>query len=377
MSDDAARVRRVNGSLVEVDALERVACSTSSRSVTCGLVGRGRRGSRSTARPSRCTSTPADSPSGAPARNLHHPLSARARPRTARRRLRRAAPTDLPTPRRFSDPARRPTTTTRRGSSSPKVAPGEPVGAGQVLGVVDEGPALRAPGLRAARLRRTRRVDRDRGLVRPSPIASPPSARATVARAAVARSPRAPVPTTRRAHACRSSPASGCSTCSTPSRAGAPRRCPAASGPARRCSCSRVAKWCDADVIVYVGCGERGNEMADVLEDLSRLDDPRTGRPLSERTVLIANTSNMPVMAREASIYTGMTVAEYFRDMGLRYASSSPTRRHAGPKRCASSRHAPASCRPRRATRPVWRRRSPRSTSGPGASRRSAAARVR
>ena len=78
----------------------------------------------------------------------------------------------------------------------------------------------------------------------------------------------------------------------------------------------QVAKWCTADVIVYVGCGERGNEMADVLDDLSRLVDPRSGRPLAGRTVIIANTSNMPMMAREASIYTGVTVAEHFRDMG-------------------------------------------------------------
>lgn len=78
----------------------------------------------------------------------------------------------------------------------------------------------------------------------------------------------------------------------------------------------QIAKWCDADVIVYVGCGERGNEMADVLEELAALEDPRTGRPLLERTVLIANTSNMPVLAREASIHTGVTVAEYFRDQG-------------------------------------------------------------
>jgi V/A-type H+-transporting ATPase subunit A len=78
----------------------------------------------------------------------------------------------------------------------------------------------------------------------------------------------------------------------------------------------QIAKWCDADVIVYVGCGERGNEMADVLAELSELVDPRSGRPLLERTVLIANTSNMPVLAREASIHTGVTVAEYFRDMG-------------------------------------------------------------
>jgi V/A-type H+/Na+-transporting ATPase subunit A len=78
----------------------------------------------------------------------------------------------------------------------------------------------------------------------------------------------------------------------------------------------QIAKWCNADVIVYVGCGERGNEMTDVLHEFSALRDPRSGARLMERTVIIANTSNMPVMAREASIYTGMTVAEYFRDMG-------------------------------------------------------------
>jgi V/A-type H+-transporting ATPase subunit A len=77
-----------------------------------------------------------------------------------------------------------------------------------------------------------------------------------------------------------------------------------------------IAKWCDADVIVYVGCGERGNEMADVLEAMATLEDPRTGRSLLDRTVLVANTSNMPVLAREASIYTGVTVAEHYRDMG-------------------------------------------------------------
>jgi V/A-type H+/Na+-transporting ATPase subunit A len=79
----------------------------------------------------------------------------------------------------------------------------------------------------------------------------------------------------------------------------------------------QIAKWCDADVIVYVACGERGNELADVLHELRSLVDPRDERPLLERTVLIANTSNMPVMAREASIHAGLTVAEYYRDMGL------------------------------------------------------------
>ncbi len=77
-----------------------------------------------------------------------------------------------------------------------------------------------------------------------------------------------------------------------------------------------LAKWCDADVIIYIGCGERGNEMAGVLEEFPGLEDPRTGRMLMERTVLIANTSNMPVAAREASIYTGITMGEYFRDQG-------------------------------------------------------------
>ena len=81
-----------------------------------------------------------------------------------------------------------------------------------------------------------------------------------------------------------------------------------------------IAKWADAEVIVYIGCGERGNEMTEVLQEFPHLVDPRSGRPLMERTVLIANTSNMPVAAREASIYTGITIAEYYRDMGYHVA---------------------------------------------------------
>ena len=81
-----------------------------------------------------------------------------------------------------------------------------------------------------------------------------------------------------------------------------------------------IAKWADAEVIVYIGCGERGNEMTEVLQEFPHLVDPRSGRPLMERTVLIANTSNMPVAAREASIYTGITIAEYYRDMGYSVA---------------------------------------------------------
>ena len=82
----------------------------------------------------------------------------------------------------------------------------------------------------------------------------------------------------------------------------------------------QLAKWAEADIVVYIGCGERGNEMTDVLNEFPALTDPKTGRPLMERTVLIANTSDMPVAAREASIYTGVTIAEYFRDMGYSVA---------------------------------------------------------
>ena len=82
----------------------------------------------------------------------------------------------------------------------------------------------------------------------------------------------------------------------------------------------QLAKWAEADIIVYVGCGERGNEMTDVLMEFPNLKDPKTGASLMKRTVLIANTSNMPVAAREASIYTGITIAEYFRDMGYKVA---------------------------------------------------------
>ncbi|MBU0536190.1 MAG: V-type ATP synthase subunit A, partial [Nanoarchaeota archaeon] len=91
-------------------------------------------------------------------------------------------------------------------------------------------------------------------------------------------------------------------------------------GAGKTVSQQQLAKWCDADIIVYIGCGERGNEMTEVLTEFPHLKDPKTGRPLMNRTVLIANTSNMPVAAREASVYTGITIAEYFRDMGYSVA---------------------------------------------------------
>ncbi len=95
---------------------------------------------------------------------------------------------------------------------------------------------------------------------------------------------------------------------------------PGAFGAGKTVTQHSIAKWADAQVVVYIGCGERGNEMTEVLQEFPQLVDPRTGRPLMERTVLIANTSNMPVAAREASIYTGITIAEYYRDMGYHVA---------------------------------------------------------
>jgi len=91
---------------------------------------------------------------------------------------------------------------------------------------------------------------------------------------------------------------------------------PGGFGTGKTVTLHQVAKWSDAQVVVYVGCGERGNEMTDVLREFPELIDPKTGKPLMSRTTLIANTSNMPVAARDASVYTGITIAEYYRDMG-------------------------------------------------------------
>jgi V/A-type H+-transporting ATPase subunit A len=130
-----------------------------------------------------------------------------------------------------------------------------------------------------------------------------------------------------------------------------------------------LAKGCNADVIVYLGCGERGNELAGVLEEFPLLTDPKSGRPLMERTVIIANTSNMPVAAREASIYSAVTVAEYFRDQGIRPA--------AGPRRCARSPDVLVNFREKGGTPPTCRRGSPISTSARRSSIRWAATAAR
>ena len=103
----------------------------------------------------------------------------------------------------------------------------------------------------------------------------------------------------------------------------------------------QLAKWAEADIVVYIGCGERGNEMTDVLNEFPELIDPHTGKSLMERTVLIANTSDMPVAAREASIYTGVTLAEYYRDM---------TPPHVGQRLCAKCRADLKKCPVKRAT---------------------------
>ena len=115
----------------------------------------------------------------------------------------------------------------------------------------------------------------------------------------------------------------------------------------------QLAKWAEADIVVYIGCGERGNEMTDVLNEFPELKDPKTGQPLMQRTVLIANTSDMPVAAREASIYTGITIAEYFRDMGYSVAlmADSTSRWRRRSVRCPDDWRR---CRARKDTPHIW-----------------------
>ena len=125
----------------------------------------------------------------------------------------------------------------------------------------------------------------------------------------------------------------------------------------------QIAKWSDADIIIYIGCGERGNEMTQVLEEFSELIDPKSGNPLMDRTTLIANTSNMPVAAREASLYSGLTLAEYYRDMGYHVAiMADSTSRWAEALRELSDVW--KRCLPRKASRRILLPAFPRFTSG-------------
>ena len=135
----------------------------------------------------------------------------------------------------------------------------------------------------------------------------------------------------------------------------------------------QLAKWSDADIIVYLGCGERGNEMTQALEEFSELLDPKSHQPLMNRTILIANTSNMPVAAREASVYTGMTIAEYYRDMGYHVALMADSTSRWAVRSPAAWRRCPQ----RRASPPIWPPAWLSSMSGRAMSRRWREKRVR
>ncbi|MFI6559466.1 V-type ATP synthase subunit A [Streptomyces sp. NPDC050534] len=199
---------------------------------------------------------------------------------------------------------------------TPRAAEGEEVGPGDVLGEIHDAgpvplPALVPPGCAGT-------VER---IAAPGRLAAD-DAVATVAGTVIPLTTRWPVRTPRpvreRLHTARAlNTGQRAIDLLFPVALGSTVAVPGGFGTGKTVLLQQIAKWCDADVIVYVGCGERGNEMADVIQEFGTLTDPRTGGRLADRTVIVANTSNMPMMAREASIYTGVTVAEYFRDMGL------------------------------------------------------------
>jgi len=205
---------------------------------------------------------------------------------------------------------------------TPRVAPGERVGAGDLLGEVQESKTivhriLVAPG-QAGRVLEIReadfQIDEVVALIEPEANHRKSHYEVTLCQRWPVRQPR-PV------HA-RLPPREPLMTGTRiidvlfPVAKGGSAIIPGGFGTGKTVAEHSLARWSDIDVVIYVGCGERGNEMTDVLEEFPTLEDPRTGAPLIERTVLIANTSNMPVAAREASIYTGVTIAEYYRDMG-------------------------------------------------------------
>jgi V/A-type H+-transporting ATPase subunit A len=204
----------------------------------------------------------------------------------------------------------------RRWSFTPQLEPGRRVGPGDLLGTVDDaGPVVHRvlvpPRVEGGTLDRIGPAGRYRD---DEPVASVGGVPVTLAGWWPVRQPRpvrarlpadAPLVTGQRVL-----------DAVYPVLKGGTAAVPGGFGTGKTVLLQQIAKWCDADVIVYVGCGERGNELADVLAELGELADPRTGGRLADRTVLIANTSHMPIMAREASIHTGVTVAEYYRDMG-------------------------------------------------------------
>jgi len=313
MSDDAARVVRINGSLVEIEALDRVSVFDLVEVGDLALAAEvtAVHGTRATAEVHEYTG---GLTSGARARSRGHPLSASLGPGLLGgvfdgllRPL--AAAEDLLHPGATRDHD------ARRFRFAPRVREGDSVAPGDLLGIVTEGGGFEhrvlVPPGRTGTVGWIATDDRfgvrdrvaivggaDVSLAQQWPIRVARPFRARLVQAA-------PLQTGQRIL-----------DLLYPVARGSTAAVPGGFGTGKTMLLQQIAKWCDADVIIYVGCGERGNEMADVLEDLYRLEDPRSGRPLLERTVIIANTSNMPMMAREASVYTGMTVAEYFRDMG-------------------------------------------------------------
>ena len=313
MTDEAARVVRVNGSLVEIDAFERVGLLDLVEVGNPGLAGEviAVHGRRSTVEVHEYTGGLA---AGTGAVNRRHPLSAALGPGLLGgvfdgllRPLGGAG--EVLRPGAVSEPD------ARRWDFRPAAVAGEQVAPGHVLGVVDdtggfEHRVLVPPGVEGAL-----------EWIAPPGECGSTDGIAVVGGTDVPLTQSWPVRHGRPFHErlARAVPlVTGQRVVDLlyPVARGSTAAVPGGFGTGKTMLLQQIAKWCDADVIVYVGCGERGNELADVLEDLARLQDPKTGRPLSERTVLIVNTSNMPVMAREASVYTGMTVAEYFRDMG-------------------------------------------------------------
>ena len=311
----AARVARVNGPLVEVEGLAGAAMSDVVELGERGLAGEvvAIRGDVTTVQAYEYTGGLAP---GEPARSLGVPLSARLGPHLlggifdGLLRPLTGAPTWL-------EPGRsRESATGREFGFTPEVAVGAAVGDGTCLGSVAVAGGigyrvLAPPGLSGT-------VEE----ARPAGLAAGDSVIAVVSGVAVRLASdwpvRRPRPYQRRLE--------GAAPLLTGQRVvdvlfpvtrGGATAVPGGFGTGKTVLLQQIAKWCDADVIVYVGCGERGNELADLLAELAELTDPRSGGRLAERTVVIANTSNMPMMAREASIYSGATVAEYFRDMGL------------------------------------------------------------
>ncbi len=311
----AARVARVNGPLVEVEGLAGAAMSDVVKLGERGLAGEvvAIRGDVTTVQAYEYTGGLAP---GEPARSLGVPLSARLGPHLlggifdGLLRPLTGAPTWL-------EPGRtRESATGREFRFTPEVAVGAAVGDGTCLGSVAVAGeigyrVLAPPGLSGT-------VEE----ARPAGLAAGDSVIAVVSGVTVRLASdwpvRRPRPYQRRLE--------GAEPLLTGQRVvdvlfpvtrGGATAVPGGFGTGKTVLLQQIAKWCDADVIVYVGCGERGNELADLLAELTELTDPRSGGRLAERTVVIANTSNMPMMAREASIYSGATVAEYFRDMGL------------------------------------------------------------